>query len=67
MDGERKIHISEGVPLNSTGAANIFLNTGKSTAKLNSPDGTVIHLKTGEFLGNEIFTYKIHVHFPNLK
>ncbi|XP_028169830.1 uncharacterized protein LOC114359585 isoform X1 [Ostrinia furnacalis] len=46
MDGDRKIHISEGVPLNSTGAANIFLNTGKSTAKLNSPDGTVIHLKT---------------------
>lgn len=46
MDGERKIHIGEGVPLNSTGAANIFLNTGKNT-KVNSPDGTIIHLKTG--------------------
>ncbi|RVE51940.1 hypothetical protein evm_003406 [Chilo suppressalis] len=37
--------MSEDVPLNSTGAANIFLNTGKNT-KLNSPDGTVIHLKS---------------------
>ncbi|XP_026739001.1 uncharacterized protein LOC113501898 isoform X1 [Trichoplusia ni] len=45
MDGEKKINMSEGVPLNSTGAANIFLNTGKNT-KLNSPDGTVIHLNT---------------------
>lgn len=45
MDGERKIHISEDVPLNSTGAASIFLNTGRNT-KVNSPDGTVIHLKT---------------------
>ncbi|KAL4716918.1 hypothetical protein ACJJTC_012729 [Scirpophaga incertulas] len=42
MDGERKIHISEGVPLNTAGAANIFLNTGKNS-KL-STDGTVIHL-----------------------
>lgn len=53
MDGERKIHISEGVPLNSSGAANIFLNTGNSKnkdSKVNSHDGTVIHLKTGEFL-----------------
>lgn len=47
MDGERKINISEGVPLNSTGAANIFLNTGRNT-KVNSTDGTVIHLKTGD-------------------
>ncbi|KAJ8735814.1 hypothetical protein PYW07_007434 [Mythimna separata] len=45
MDGERKIHMSEGVPLNSPGAANIFLNTGKNT-KVNSPEGTVIHLNT---------------------
>ncbi|XP_075976371.1 uncharacterized protein LOC142976728 [Anticarsia gemmatalis] len=45
MDGERKIHMSEDMPLNSTGAASIFLNTGRNT-KLNSPDGTVIHLKT---------------------
>ncbi|CAB3241091.1 unnamed protein product [Arctia plantaginis] len=45
MDGERKIHMSEGVPLNSTGAASIFLNTGRNT-KVNSPEGTVIHLKT---------------------
>ncbi|CAK1540274.1 unnamed protein product [Leptosia nina] len=42
MDGERKINC-EGVPLNSAGAANIFLNTGKNS-KVN--DGTVIHLKT---------------------
>lgn len=48
MDGEKKINMSEGVPLNSTGAANIFLNTGKNT-KLNSPDGTIIHLNTGDF------------------
>lgn len=46
MDGERKIHMSEGVPLNSTGTANIFLNTGKNT-KVNSSEGTVIHLNTG--------------------
>ncbi|CAG4954160.1 unnamed protein product [Colias eurytheme] len=43
MDGERKINLSEGVPLNSAGAANIFLNTGKNP-KVN--DGTVIHLQT---------------------
>ncbi|XP_046963505.1 uncharacterized protein LOC124532585 isoform X1 [Vanessa cardui] len=43
MDGERKINLGEGVPLNSAGAANIFLNTGKNK-KVN--DGTVIHLKT---------------------
>lgn len=48
MDGERKIHMSEDVPLNSTGAASIFLNTGRNT-KFNSPEGTVIHLKTGDF------------------
>ncbi|KOB69104.1 Uncharacterized protein OBRU01_13650 [Operophtera brumata] len=46
MESERKINC-EGVPLNSAGAANIFLNTGKNT-KVNSPDGTVIHLKTGK-------------------
>lgn len=39
--------MSEGVPLNSPGAANIFLNTGKNT-KVNSPEGTVIHLNTGD-------------------
>ncbi|KAI5645027.1 hypothetical protein NE865_03001 [Phthorimaea operculella] len=43
MDGERKINLCEGVPLNSAGAANIFLNTGRS--KVN-PDGTVIRLQT---------------------
>ncbi|CAH2102164.1 unnamed protein product [Euphydryas editha] len=43
MDSERKINIGEGVPLNSPGAANIFLNTGKNK-KVN--DGTVIHLNT---------------------
>uniref|UniRef100_A0A1E1W729 THD domain-containing protein n=1 Tax=Pectinophora gossypiella TaxID=13191 RepID=A0A1E1W729_PECGO len=43
MDGERKVNLGEGVPLNSSGAANIFLNTGRS--KVN-PDGTVIHLNT---------------------
>ncbi|XP_041975839.1 uncharacterized protein LOC121730748 [Aricia agestis] len=42
MEGDRKTHLSEGVPLNS-GAANIFLNTGK---KAKSNDGTVIHLNT---------------------
>lgn len=46
MDSERKINY-EGVPLDTAGAANIFLNTGKNT-KVNSPDGTVIHLKTGD-------------------
>ncbi|CAG9796364.1 unnamed protein product [Diatraea saccharalis] len=45
MDGERKIRMSEDVPLNATGAANIFLNTGKNT-KFNSTDGTIIHLKS---------------------
>ncbi|XP_028029983.1 uncharacterized protein LOC114242881 [Bombyx mandarina] len=46
MDVERKIHLGEGVPLNSSGA-NIFLNTGKSKdAKLGSRDCPVIHLKT---------------------
>lgn len=55
MDGEKKINF-EGVPLNSTGAANIFLNTGKNT-KVNSPNGAVIHLKTGEhgFLNYQLF------------
>lgn len=48
MDGERKINLSEGVPLNSTGAANIFLNTGKGP-RTNTQDGTVIQLKTGTF------------------
>ncbi|OWR45469.1 TNFSF5 protein [Danaus plexippus plexippus] len=43
MDGERKVNLSEGVPLNSSGGANIFLNAGKNN-KLN--DGTVIHLTT---------------------
>ncbi|CAK1602377.1 unnamed protein product [Parnassius mnemosyne] len=43
MDAERKINLCEGVPLNSPGAANIFLNTTKSR-KVN--DGTVIHLNT---------------------
>lgn len=47
MDGERKIHVSEDVPLNSPGAASIFLNTGINT-KVNSPDGNFIHLKTGD-------------------
>ncbi|CAH0727567.1 unnamed protein product, partial [Brenthis ino] len=42
MDVERKINLGEGVPLNSAGGANIFLNTGKK----NVNDGTVIHLKT---------------------
>lgn len=46
MDADRKINL-EGVPLNSAGAANIFLNTGKN--KINDRDGTVIHLKTGDF------------------
>ncbi|KAJ0182315.1 hypothetical protein K1T71_001684 [Dendrolimus kikuchii] len=47
MEGERKIHISEGVPLNASGAANIFLNTGTGKeSKQKSNDGTVIHLKT---------------------
>lgn len=45
MDGERKVNLSEGVPLNSSGGANIFLNAGKNN-KLN--DGTVIHLTTGD-------------------
>lgn len=45
MDGERKINF-EGVPLNSAGAANIFLNTGKNPK---AKDGTVIHLNTGDF------------------
>ncbi|XP_034837696.1 uncharacterized protein [Maniola hyperantus] len=43
MDGDRKLNL-EGVPLNSTGAANIYLNTGKN--KVNERDGTVIHLNT---------------------
>lgn len=58
MDGERKIHLCEGVPLNSSGSANIFLNTGKN--KVN-PDGTVIHLKTGDLdikLTDNFFIYK---------
>ncbi|XP_047520065.1 uncharacterized protein LOC125059616 isoform X1 [Pieris napi] len=42
MDGERKINC-EGVPLNSAGAANIFLNTGKNPKV---KEGTVIHLNT---------------------
>lgn len=51
MEGERKIHISEGVPLNASGAANIFLNTGTGKdTKQKSHDGTVIHLKTGELI-----------------
>ncbi|XP_023949762.2 uncharacterized protein LOC112054287 [Bicyclus anynana] len=40
---DKKINL-EGVPLNSTGAANIYLNTGKN--KVNDRDGTVIHLNT---------------------
>ncbi|CAH2050804.1 unnamed protein product, partial [Iphiclides podalirius] len=44
MDAERKINLCEGVPLNSSGAANIFLNTTSKNRKDN--DGTVIHLKT---------------------
>ncbi|XP_068626628.1 uncharacterized protein [Battus philenor] len=43
MDADRKINFCEGVPLNSTGAANIFLNTSKDR-KIN--DGTIIHLNT---------------------
>ncbi|XP_045770461.1 uncharacterized protein LOC123870987 [Maniola jurtina] len=43
MDGDRKLNL-EGVPLNSAGAANIYLNTGKN--KVNDRDGTVIHLNT---------------------
>ncbi|CAG9135913.1 unnamed protein product [Plutella xylostella] len=45
MDGDRKINISEGVPLNASGAAKIYMNTGNNT-KVNSPNGTVIHLQT---------------------
>lgn len=47
MDGERKINLSEGVPLNTPGAANIFLNTGNNK-KVTPSTGTVIHLKTGD-------------------
>ena len=50
--------MSEGVPLNSTGAANIFLNTGKNT-KVNSPEGTVIHLNTGDLLFTFLIKYNI--------
>ncbi|XP_072939980.1 uncharacterized protein [Epargyreus clarus] len=39
MDGERKVNISEGVPLNSSGAANIFLNTEK-------PADVGVHINT---------------------
>lgn len=48
MDGDRKINISEGVPLNASGAAKIYMNTGNNT-KVNSPNGTVIHLQTGDY------------------
>lgn len=53
MDVERKINLGEGVPLNSAGAANIFLNTGKK----NINDGTVIHLKTGDFQFQVIISF----------
>ncbi|XP_050682013.1 uncharacterized protein LOC126977290 isoform X2 [Leptidea sinapis] len=39
MEGERKINLSEGVPLNSAGAANIFLNTEK-------PADVGVHINT---------------------
>lgn len=47
MDCDRKLNIGEGVPLNASGAAKLFLNTGKNKV---TPDGTVIHLNTGEFI-----------------
>lgn len=56
MDAERKINLCEGMPLNSTGAANIFLNTSKNRK---DNDGTVIHLNTGTsylFTLNNSFT-----------
>lgn len=60
MDGERKINLSEGVPLNSPGAANIFLNTGNgANTKVNSPNGTVIHLKAGTS-----FVIQLHAFCP---
>lgn len=46
MDCDRKLNIGEGVPLNSSGAGNLFLNTGKNKV---TTDGTVIHLNTGEY------------------
>lgn len=46
MDADRKINLCEGVPLNSPGAANIFLNTSNDRKV---KDGTVIHLKTGDY------------------